>query len=616
VKLHLTLAATLVSALALLTAAPRIDQKLRAARDAIRAYTNALNLARLSLASKSRGLTEDSSFTQNLSWGYGHATGQALRGQLEPFVADAIGLFTLDCKTIARASLNPNQKVLCEPRKPPKNGELAWQLVGDDTILSHTTPIVVDRATFLLVTQLTLDAAWLKHSGEMRSAVHDLGLSIGRDSDSSGGTLLLAEGLSAQGYHLLNLKTSDPLLAIWPQILKGHRLDSWAGGLVAASLIAALLLMLRSSLAIRAREEAMRRFTTWCENPNRELLSPDQEWQAASEAVLRYGERQSQEIARFEESEQNLKSTVERQSETIRTLEQEQADNSQMQTLSLQLNSSRDGFIAHVTEVEAEADSVGVALSRELGAQSARLVELAESWSEGMSKQSPRKFIRSLAERATPNGNQLEDEVRLIVELSRRLALSSVDLSLKAESLRQKTRSVRDVAEFWRSLEETSPSGEEWLLDLVVEAQGLITTVTRRSTIVFQNLIDPNLTVNHLEMPKSFWVSLLYHLYLAVLPESGEVMLTVSSRLLVRDRELFLVIMLDDAATPETRTQPSSRHWTLAQRLVRPSPVKLSLLPSIGGRRPVSLRWPQYISLSAIKTPAVSANHEAKPDLL
>lgn len=595
-------------------AKPQLDLRLKRINQAQSQFQQAILKTYQGLTTVAYEVLDETNIRQNLEWNLPHSNEGILRRYLYPGRISFLRILSHDCTLISHTERGhiSDSPCLGLTKDSLSKPEITWLKHNEKPLAILTMPFEARQSKYFLLIGTYLDHAWFHHHPAMDQLRKLLGLEIQTSSEKVSGVLLQKEGFASdQDTYIANLYSQDWLLSAAPFLM---RIKPGALNQVVFYLgILTLILMATVIILLRQREarllQSLQEFQSWIKNLTPESNSDDivKAITDPKTYVLKIRESIKQLHDFHFHRDRQLHDLLDEQKQKYAQLEQEFLDLQQkyfmaqrLETLYSQFQQTSAGFVGLQEQLYEQTENLADVLSHGMSQQANELYKISQRWESELELMSPRKFVRSLAERPSiqhPHRSELEVDVERLVELGKYLSHISLHLSIEMQKLLHQTNQSMQIAKHWGSLSRIDDRKKSHqLTSVILEAQNLIPMGADIPPHQFINLTDVKIRIDHLDLPQSIWVSLLYHLYMTLIeiarPQPQEA-IRIHSRIRQRDQQIALVISMegDDSLFYNSKNDRASHHFALVKQLIRPYKLQAIELPHLHGSVSFALTW-------------------------
>lgn len=611
-------------------------------------YAAALQTSRTQLQKFSEDLQGDISLTQNLdSDGYG-AISRILNGFIKPGRLDYVAILNQNCQIVAHSEQGMPLNESCPVEQFQANlaPQFQWRSVQDHASLEYLTPLrTPGQKTFFLLSAVHLNNNWLFAYPDLQKGFSERDLHIGQPEGARTSFVVLEEGIRPG---LASLYSSDPLLAVFPQLLGAEPFmlikPLW-GAL--AFFCLCIYFVFRS---IKSREfeisKAVHLLQDWARDLTPESSDPSQGGVGLPSAkgkgaakiklarlkkpeaiVLDIQERLNRMTKRYQESLEKCQHQSQLLQQQTLTLESRLMERQAEQAWFHQARSLHQQMLncaaAHLEKLE-ETCSLGEDLSHlavhQIARPALKLYEMGTRWDAGLHEMSARKFLRTLSERIDEQGlSELDHSLRFMLDQSYDIHNTAINLSMLSQRLLDDLRANLELAEHWHRMMGGKEGDKRSVLSLVTDSQAMIKLQNEKFTLRYENQVDEQSGLAPHGIPSGSVTSAIYHCFLALIESArdkaqGELVLL--SHLKRRENRQVLVLSIkgdwgDELAHDWQLPFKAEQHLSLAQQLLQGHPMKVTQLPALQGIQAIALIWENEASQQAPRPAPASASASA-----
>lgn len=578
--------------------------------EAREAYVTALTATRTQLAGLTHRVVNDKTLTQNLNWKLNHSVQSSLEAWVENGGMDQIALFTKGCQEVGRASVERYLSLPCPAESGGlPDGRFYW--TDTDGIPALALTRKVPGADAYVLGLVRLDGNWLNIHPDLKRQMQALKLRIGQGK----ATILLHEGYDSTGTPIASLVSDRSfdryLLAAGGRNLADSNPLLWPCLLLALFCTACALLGQRWRRA-RVRDD-LQAFGDWAKSltPGGEITLPGKEklamtgdlqddLQTAKQMVGHALQLKTDMVHGLTARRGLLETQLKTKEEDIQKLRHRLAELAELDSLAIQLARTTGSFLERMEQFHDEAEDLEAILDTAVHKNAKNLFDVLLDWQEGIAERGARKFLRSLSETPGLNNEKdslLDEQVMLLLTLTGELADQAKSSAGRAVKLVETSAFATKLAGLWHGLA-LKTNAEKICVSLVQpieEAQGLVRMEKAFQGVEFKNLVTDKESEFIPELPKTVWVSALYHLYLAMAEITVGQDAKVVSRMRRDQGKILFVIQAtaeNGKALPK-RGEKQAYHMEISRSILMPFEISLTVLPSLDGPFPVSLAWPE-----------------------
>ncbi len=584
--------------------------------DARAAYVSALTATRTQLAGLIGKVVADKTMTQNLSWKLSHSVQSSLEAKLEKGGLDQLALFVKNCQEIGRASVDKYVGLPCPLASGgPAVEQFFWQAEGDHPVLALSRKVAaIDGSDLVVLGMVHLDANWLNIHPELKQKIEARKLRIG--GGGGGGNVLFKEGIDANGQAQASLLSDHSLDRFL--LAEGGKDLAYGSPLLWPCLILAFACAAAGLLGERWRaaksKEILANFHEWCR-----ALTPGGEFNLPGKArpeatghladdlgmtklmVSQAMQLKSDAIHGLTSRRHMLEGQLKGKEEEIQKLRHRLAELAELDSLAIQLARTTGSFLDRMRDFHDKAEDLSDIVGTAVAGNAHTLFNVLMDWQQGVTERGARKFLRSLSE--TPGAHEgdtlLDEQLILLLNLAGELADQATSSASRTHRLVETASFAARIAGLWHGLAMKTNADKSCasLTQPLEEAQGLVRLEKAFAGVDFANLITDKEAECIPELPKTVWVSSLYHLYLAM----AELSLGQNAKIVTRMRRdqgkvLFVIQATTESDKPlPKRGEKQAYHMEISRSILLPFDVSLSVLPALDGPFPVALTWSEEV---------------------
>ncbi len=577
--------------------------------DAQELYEQALQTTRLQLGELGRELKSNPALTQDLRDQSFSAASRILGGYAVAGKVDQLTILDSACKYLAHSEQGLLLSADCPfaKLKTLESPSFQWRTMDDKTSLDLITPLGTfgDRS-FFLITSTWIRDSWLFHFPALRDKFRELDLSMGPRASKS--RLVWQENPTAEAAANARLFTQHPLLRLYPKLLSHNpstlQFPLWVSlGLFVLALVNLIRIV---KVQDENTQKDLQGLQSWADEllPDDRDSEKDEAGHRSSIELIkarlhRMVKRNYEQLQTCRQHSHHLSQQIVSLEARIMNQQVEQVWLQQARSLHQQMNRSAAAHLQKLADLHSLGEDISHLTASQLARPAQKLQELGQSWASELKLVSPRKLIRSMAERVDGRGeSELEKAVKVLVESGQNLGHTAINVTILTQSLLGQLQENIHLAEHWHRMMGATEKGHKSLSRLINESQTLIVLQDHEIAVNYQNQLNEGLFLSHLKIPESTILSVLYHGQMALLELARErawASTTLHRQSKTRDNTIILVISLrgpndDDIVT--TQAPPAAdQHLQLALQLLQGYPMKLTRLPALQGILAVALMW-------------------------
>jgi len=610
--LRLPLMSFTVIAVVAMAGALVVEQNLQHRRAEIAAarttYLVAIAETKTQLLNSLAKVTSDSSLVQNMNWKLQHSVKGNLEGKLQKGSLDQIALVGRGCHELGHAAFNHMAAIPCPFEAPlvSHQDEVFWISPKGVPILALAHGLTgLDGNEIIAVGAVQLDDQWLGLHSELAHAIDKLGLQI---SDSNG--IALAEpSLDLGSAPMATLRSTNYMDRF---ILTATNKNLFLSNLV---FWPCLCLALACLLAAMGRERAARLtavsalsdFVNWCRNltPSSDTIlaainrSEKTPLNISRKLISHALQLKTDALSTQEHKRHILSEQVTKQDDELQKLRSRLTELAELDSLAIQLQHTTGAFLRQMEEFRSETDDLTAGVLRSLKDHCQSLRAFSEGWQHGINDRGARKFIRGLAESQSIEEDglsELDHHLTYLIGISSEIS----DVTRHATQIGQKLIAQANLsarlAGLWHGLSLKTHAAEfcESLQQPIDEAQMLVRLAPGLQPSKFINpTLEGSKTPVLPELPKTAWVSALYHVYLTLAELARTTNGNIVSRLRSDGEKTLLIVHVAGHAGADSpkRSDKQAYHLDIARAILTPFQVGVSVLPAVEGPYPVVLSW-------------------------
>ncbi len=576
--------------------------------DARAAYVTALTGTRTQLAGLIGKVVTDKTLTQNLSWKLNHSVQSSLEAKIENGGMDQIALYMKGCQELGRASVEKYVPVNCPTAEGAEpEGRFYWipTEAGPGLVLARKVPGFDD---VFVVGLVRLGGNWLNIHPELKQKMQSLKLRIGTGK----GAVLHREGIDAKGQALASLVSDHGLDKFL--LAEGGKDLAYGNPLLWPCLFLALFCTAAALLGQRWKrsraKDALQAFGDWAKSltpggditlPGKERLVMTGELEGdlvlAKQMIGHALQLKSDAVHGLTSRRSLLESQLKSKEEEIQKLRHRLAELAELDSLAIQLARTTGSFLERMEAFHNEAEDLEAIVGGAVADGSKSLFHVLLDWQQGITERGARKFLRSLSETPGLNNEQdslLDEQVILLLNLAGEITDQATSSASRTRKLVETCAFATKLAGLWHglALKTNAEKSCASLIQPLEEAQGLVRMEKAFARVDFTNLVTDRESECIPELPKTVWVSALYHLYLAMAElASGQDAKIVSRMRRDQGKILFVIQATTDGKPLPKRGEKQAYHMEISRSILMPFEISLGVLPALDGPFPVSLSW-------------------------
>jgi hypothetical protein len=582
-------------------------------------YEQALQATRQQLGELGRELKANPVLTQDLhEQAYGAAS-RILGGYVVPGRVDQLAILDQDCKYLAHSEQGLLLSTDCPlEHRAPLQGQYQWRMSGDRPLMEWVMPLGAygDRRMYLLAST-TLKDSWIYSVSGLREKFRSLDLSIGEPRSGRPARVV-------HEAHPANLYSQHMLLRFFPSVLQKEPVTLFKPLLVAMILfVLAFVNLIRH---LKSRDAKLKKdvdgLRQWAKDLQAEVPHNEQDPEAnpihsIRESLNRLVKRNYDQLQACRQHSHGLSQQIVGLEARLLDQQVEQAWMQKARSLHQQMNGSAQAHLQKLQDIQSLGEDISHLAARQLVRPAQKLFDLGQRWAVELQSVSPRKLVRSMAERVDAHGeSELEKTVRILIESSQDLSNSAINVTLLSQNLLQQLKENLQLAEHWHRLMGGADKGSKSLHQLIVDSQGLINMQEKELQLHYENLAEDQ-ELHHLEIPQSTLHSVLYHCQMALIElarERGWASPTLHYQCKRRDDKMILVLSLrgpgDDDNITQQLPRAGEQHQQLAMQLLQGFGMKITRLPPLQGIQAMALIWDEKPLVKQESSGASRAMHE------
>jgi len=629
---------TVISLALFSLAKPQLDLRLKRIKQAKQEYQQSIIKTYQSLTTVAYEILDDTNLLQNLEWDLAHSNDGILRRYIYPGRISFIRVVTPDCGLVSHteSGVISGSPCLSGITNGGERPEITWLEQSDKPLVTLSMPFTAKQTRYILLIGTYLDYAWFHRHPTMDQLRQALKLEINAANSRNSGLLLHEEGFFNQNQtYIANLYSQDWLLKAAPFLfhIKPNALNQvvFYLGLLTLLLLAAVIVLLRrqESRLLQSLEE----FQSWVKNLTKQKDEINFSKAGFDPRSYLLGIRESiKQLHNFHfNRDRDLQAVIDSQKHQHAQLEkdfialqQKYYTAQRVETLYSQFQQTSEGFIGLQSQIYEQTENLADALSHGMSQQANELYKIIQKWEKDLALMSPRKFVRSLAERPStqdPTRAELEIEVEKIVKIANYISHISLHLSIEVQKILQQVNQGLQIAQHWGATQNQEGRKGQQLISVILEAQNLVPMSNNIPAHQFINLAEGKVAIDHIDLPHSIWVSVIYHLYMTLIeiarPFHKEA-IRIQSRVRQQGKQLALVLSIEESDRLVESPKKSDRagsHFDLVKQLIRPYALQVIELPHLHSSISLALTWQEleavWVEHSKRRIEGASKAHEA-----
>jgi hypothetical protein len=582
-------------------------------------YEQALQATRQQLGELGRELKGNPVLTQDLTEQAYGAASRILGGYVVPGRVDQLAILDQDCKYLAHSEQGLLLSSDCPlENRAPQQGQYQWRMNGDRPLLEWVMPLgsFGDRRIYLLAST-TLKDSWIYSVNGLREKFRNLELSIG-EPRSGRPARVVFEAEPA------NLYSQHMLLRFFPSVLQKEPVTLFKPLL--AAMILLILAFVNVIRHLQSRDAKLKKdadgLRQWAKDLQAEVSHDEQNPDAdpilsIRESLNRLVKRNYDQLQACRQHSHSLSQQIVGLEARLLDQQVEQAWMQKARSLHQQMNGSAQAHLQKMQDIQSLGEDISHLAAKQLVRPAQKLFDLGQRWAVELQTVSPRKLVRSMAERVDAHGeSELEKTVRILIESSQELSNSAINVTLLSQNLLQQLKENLQLAEHWHRLMGGADKGSKSLHQLIVDSQGLINMQEKELQLHYENLAEDQ-EMHHLHIPQSTLHSVLYHCQMALIElarERGWASPTLHYQCKRRDDKMILVLSLrgpgDDDNITQQLPRAGEQHQQLAMQLLQGFGMKITRLPPLQGIQAMALIWDEKPLVKTESSGASRTMHE------
>lgn len=609
---------------------PYLEEHLSNVKQARQLYQDAVIRSYHDLTRIAYEILNETNLKLNLKWKLNHSNQGILRRYTRTGTLATIRVLTADCQLLASAAAGVTTRSPClvSHQQLDNQPKFHWLQHNEQPFLMLSMPFSLKEETYYLITGVPFNQAWLNQHPPLKQLADQLDLTISPDTPSGGGLILIDEGFDAVHQHYVaTLKTHHWLTSSLPGLLQFgskqlNRIVSFLG-------IATLIMLGGVIYLLRSREQRLQNhlqgLKTWVSNlspesatiNSRESIDTDHYIHHIKEQIKHLHDFHFKRDRHHRESIHQLHAKIDELQQSYAKLQEQILQSQRHETFHIQFNQTAKGFQDRHRQLYDRLENIYDAMTHGLNTQAADLYRIMENWEQELKNVSPRKFVRSLAERpnsSQPNRSELDVALEQLSLISQQIVNLSVHLAIEVQKSLQDVHQSLQIVDHWGAINDGESEQTPYLLNVVIESQNMVPMTTNVPPHRFENRLDETLMIYQLNIPQNIWVSTIYHLNMALLEtaKAWNMMDTILIQTRSRQRDgqsaLILTCTTHHEPTGDVKPEKARVHLKLVQQLVRPYGLQLIELPNLHGMASLALTWQERDLISI--TGASTANHQ------
>lgn len=567
-------------------------------------YAEALQDSRRHLADLGHELRAMPSLTENLD-----AASRVLSGFVSPGRIDHLAIYEQNCQLVAHSEQGVPLSSICpvSNAKSINTPRFQWRKLPHSITQDLVTPLgVVGEKSYFLLASVYINNQWLFHYPSLAKVVGSLNLVFG---DPARGKILYEDTSGAtENVQLATLSSTHPLLKALPLLARSQPLTLGGPLVIALAFFGVTVVTLIRALK-RERTEissAIHRLQLWADElvPDGDKAEPivvqDKSGitiKGLQDRMSRFVKKTREDVQRAEHAHKLLQQQIVNLESRVLEQQAEQAWLSKARSMQQQMQVSGEAYLQKLTEIQSLGEDLAHLASHTIAKPAQRLYQLTAEWEAEMATVSARKFVRSLSERVDDDGiSDLDRGLNLLVGDSQDLGNAAINVTMLAQKLQDDLKNNTHLALHWFRMMGHESGEDQTLLRLLQEGQSLIPL---DGSVRMENIIDPNVRIQHLNIPSTTLTSILFHCLMALIEnarESHALSMILTNQLKQREDKLILVLSLhadlpDDFLLNKVFPAKAEQHLSLALQLVLGYPIKITKLPALNGVHAIALSW-------------------------
>jgi hypothetical protein len=580
-------------------------------RNARTAYMKSLTNTRTQLSGTISKVTSDTTLKQNMRWKLSNSVKRRLKISVQQGVVDQIHIWNSSCKLLASANLMNALPSNC-PKSEKGNfitDRFVWTTIKDAPVLTVVKKLVSGRKSYYVMGMVQIDQNWLNLQGDLKKIYAKLDLTISNENAVSG-AIVIREGRNASGNSIATLGTQE----FMDKFFGGNFLSAepfknpffWPTWILSAFFITMIWLQnkkWREDTAFKQRE-----LIEWCKSlspianvivKGKKVEEDGLDLRLAQKYVSQAIQTKNDAMRGATRKRGALEGTINDLELEIQSFQKRLAELAELDSLAIQLQRTTGSFLDKMELLHSRSEDLSDVLDSSVAVNSQTLSGILAEWERGISERGTRKFIRGLGETEGANGFEtlLEEQINTIIELSENIHDGSINASMNSNELVEYTCYASRIASLWHGLALSTDEENhlEVLTESLEESQEMVQLEKDLDSVDFRNLLKETDIAQLPKVPKTIWVSALYHIYLGmaerIKDKSG---FCIVSRLRTESTRNIIAISLihpnRNTDYPE-QDEKQAYHLEVAKAMLTPYNVKLNILQTLSGPFPIALTW-------------------------
>jgi len=563
-------------------------------------YEQALQTTRTQLADMGRELKANPALTQDLSEQAYSAASRILGGYVATGRIDQLAILDQNCKYLAHSEQGLLLSTDCPLQdRTLTQGQFQWRMIGQHPNLDWVLPLgISSERRIYLMASTTLKDSWMFSIPGLREKFRSLDLSIGAPRTERPARVVY-EAAPADLY------SQHWLLRYYPAVLQKDPVTLMTPLLIMLALF--FLAFLNVMRQLQRKEEKIQKdvagLRQWArdlhgESKNEEPTTELDPIPSIRESLSRLVKRNYDQLQSCRQHSHSLSQQIVGLEARLLDQQVEQAWLQKARSLHQQMNGAAQAHLQKLQEIHCLGEDISHLAAKQLVRPGQKLFELGQRWAVELRNVSPRKLVRTMAERVDAHGeSELEKTVSILIESSQDLSNSAINVTLLSQTLLQQLKDNVQLAEHWHRLMGGTDKGSKSLHQLIVDSQSLIKMQEKDLQLHYENLVEDQ-ALHHLQIPQSTLHSVLYHCQMALIELARErawATPTLHYQCKKRDDKMILVLSLrgpmDDDSITQQLPRSGEQHQHLAMQLLQGYNMKITRLPPLQGIQALALIW-------------------------
>lgn len=553
-------------------------------------------------------LENDKAFPYALGEKQIYSVNRLLKSKEKQGEVTALGIYQGNCKLITKSRAGIHPIVPCNKKF---SGDKYWSRLryhpGKKVAsVSVWTKVHLGRRSFWLFAETILDKDWMLRFETIKQVVAEIELKVQHRLEPGFKPIRSFEAFPP--FYLV-AKTSvlwQVVSIVVPPKNMGILLFSL---LTLAFFVTVFVLFQGEQARIRSRR-IYEDLGQWCQklfsqDPSRvtlpKVITAADEWpeiltikQSFSKLLAGYSKTikgQSAKLDRCEQRSRNL-------AQDLSTTAYELAKEPFLVSLAKQVEDQSLHIKGEITDTNHLLEDFSDVLHLALVPELQKLQELSRNWKEGCRAYSPRKYLRTLSERAgSQGGDQLSEELEHLYGICHSSINIAINLSIQSRRAIAKTRRVQGYMDHWNCLADAKAHTEPGAMirPMIRDSIKLVESQLRGSELAIEGLELVDVRVDDLNIPAFIWQSVFYHMFLYLYyrsPSYGDGEVVIQLDFIKKGRDRYLLMRSPrQGADPESLSTEAKIHLELASKISKALPLNVEPLPTLKEEEVLSITW-------------------------